>query len=234
MLKLLPKARKVHRQPEYTLWYTLEWFERKWYEFRQSFSIDFNFSNWSHIDRESLLHLVAAFGSEEDYEKFITLSSLRPNVDFHNYHRQAIYIAFKYRNISLITYFGKYLQIYKDDMDKSLLLTVLNYAAEFGHVNILREIPAFEENHTIRWSDRRGNTHIHGGYLYVVKHLMEEVGLKYGIDPTAQGYDIIQYAALKSHLDMVKYLIDEVDSKYGINPAAQDNSIIRKLQLRGI
>ena len=56
MLKLLPKARKVHRQPEYTLWYTLEWFERKWYEFRQSFSIDFNFSNWSHIDRESLLH----------------------------------------------------------------------------------------------------------------------------------------------------------------------------------
>ena len=93
-------------------------FEKEFYELRQSFSIDFDFSYLANVNSDQLLYLIAAFGSEENYEKFITLSSLRSNVNFQCYHCQAIYIAFKYRNINLITYFLKYMKIYEDGVEE--------------------------------------------------------------------------------------------------------------------
>ena len=67
-----------------------------------------------------------------------------------NYHRQAIYIAFKYANINLINYFL--------NLKGQLHSMMLAFAAEFGHVNILRDImkkkkykcdPAYEDNYAI-------------------------------------------------------------------------------------
>ena len=221
IVKLLPEAKKVHRRPG-----RLSQFEKQFYELRESFSIDFNFSYLGNIKSDCLLHFVVAFGTEENYEKFITLASLQADVDSQKYHRLAIYIAFKYRNTNLITYFLKYMKTYlKEAVDQNLLSTMLGFAAEFGYVHIVREItedcnkcnPAFEENYAIKEAAKRG-------HLDVVKYLMS-LDSKYGIDPAARGNLAIRNAATEGHLDVVKYLMS-LDSKYGIKPAAFDNKAI--------
>ena len=143
--------------------------EKQFYELRESYSIDFNFSYLGNINSDCLLYFVAAFGTEENYEKFITLSSLQADVDSQRYHRLAIYIALKYRNMNLITYFLRYMKIYvKDDVDQNLLSTMLGFAAEFGYVHIVREImedcnkcnPAFEDNYAIKDAASKGHLHV--------------------------------------------------------------------------
>ena len=67
---------------------------------------------------DQLLYLVAAFGSEENYKTFIEKSRLRETVNFPNCHRLAIYIALKYRNMNLITYFLKYMKTDRDCFEK--------------------------------------------------------------------------------------------------------------------
>ena len=201
-------------------------FEKAFYELRESFSIDFDFSYLNKIDSNQLLYLVSAFGSEGDYQQFITLSSLRPNVDFQNYHYQAIYIAFKYRNVKLINYFIKFMKIYEDDVDEDQFSVMLGFAAEFGYVNIVQDImknckcdPAFEDNSAILLSAQ-------GGHLEVMKYLMS-LDSKYGINLAARNNCVIRYSAQEGHLHVVKYLMEKVDSKYGIDPAANDNIAIR-------
>ena len=225
ILKLLPEAKKINRKA--TDLRQISSFEKTFYELRQSFSIDFDFSYLNKINSDQLLYLVAAFGSEENYQQFITLSSLRSNVDFQNYHRQAIYIAFKYRNINLIAYFIKYMKNYEKDVDESLFSVMLGFAAQFGYLLIVQDLvknckcdPAFGNNRAIRRSAR-------GGHLDVVKYLMEEVDSKYGIDPAAQDNYAVRLSALEGHLHAVKYLVEEVESKNGIDPAADDNHAIR-------
>ena len=229
IVRLLPEAKKINRQATdpYDMIDDISSTEELFYELRESFSIDFDFSHLSNIDSNQLLYLVSAFGSVQNYETFITLSSLRLNVDFQTYHQQAIYIAFKYANINLITYFLKYIKIYEKDVDADLPSILLGFAAEFGLVSIVREImknfkcdPAFDNNYAIRWSAQ-------AGHLDVVKYLMEEVDSKYGINPADCGNWAIRCSATNGHMDVVKYLMEEVDSKYEIDPAAEDNYAIR-------
>ena len=76
IVKLLPKAKKVHRQatwPGTKGLLALTSTDKELYELRQSFSIGFNFSNLGDIGRKCLLYLVAAFGSKENYLNFIKL-----------------------------------------------------------------------------------------------------------------------------------------------------------------
>ena len=226
ILKLLPGAKKINRQATDPSQKLLSSFEKTFYNLRESFSIDFDFSYLNKIDSDQLLYLIAAFGSEENYQQFITLSSLRPNVDFQDYHSQAIYIAFKYRNINLIAYFLKYMKIYMKDVDESLFSIMLGFAAEFGYLRIVQDImknckcdPAFEDNYAIRWSASEG-------HLDVVKYLMS-LDSKDGIDPTAEDNEAIRCAAQEGHLHVVKYLMEEVDSTYDIDPAAGGNQAIR-------
>ena len=217
IVKLFTEAKKIIRRATNPhLLSSITPIEKEFYELRESFSIDFDFSHLANIDSNQLLYLVSAFGSVQNYETFITLSSLRSDVDFQKYHRQAIYIAFKYRNINLITYFLKYLKIYEKDVDENLPSIMLVFAAEFGYVDIVREImkngkcdPAANNNMAIRWSAKRG-------HLDVVRYLMEDVDSKYGIDPAAQDNVAIRWSAEAGHLDVVKYLMG-LDSKYGID-----------------
>ena len=127
IVKLLPEVKQLNQQathPE-NLINKIRPGEKEIYELRESFSIDFNFSqlaNWrtvsGNFDSDQLLYLVAAFGSVQNYETFITLSSLRSSAlgNFQDYHHQAIYIALKYRNFKLISYFLKYMKIYEKRM----------------------------------------------------------------------------------------------------------------------
>lgn len=103
-MKFLPEAKKINQQGT-------EPVEELFYELRESFSINFDFSYLANIDSIHLLYLVSAFGFIQNYETFIMLSSLKSNVNVHKYHRQAIYIAFKCANFKLINYFLKYLKI---------------------------------------------------------------------------------------------------------------------------
>ena len=199
ILKLLPEAKKINQQgtnPEEEF-DSITPIEKELYELRESFCIDFDFSHLTNIDSNQLLYLVSAFGSAQNYETFITLSSLKSNLDFQIYHRQAIYIAFKYRNISLINYFLKYMKIYQENTNEAQTLPfiMLGFAAEFVYLNIVREImkngscdPTFDDIYAIRWSALYG-------HLDVVKYLMEEVDSKYGIDPETEDNRAIQLSA---------------------------------------
>lgn len=88
IVKLLPEAKKVHRQSTvpFERCFSLRTTEVELYNLRQSFRIEFNFTNLANINNQSLLYLISAFGSEQDYEKFITLPSFRPNGNVQNYH----------------------------------------------------------------------------------------------------------------------------------------------------
>ena len=176
----------------------------------------------NNIGSDELLYCISAFGSEEDYAKFI---SLQLNVDSEIYRHQAIHTAFKYSNIDLITYFLEYMKLYEEAVDDNLLSSMLGFAAEFGYLKIVREImknskcdPTADDNYAIRNA-------VKIGHLDVVKYLMS-LDSKYGIDPAADDNDAILHAAEKGRLHVLKYLMEEVDSKYGIDPAAFDNSAI--------
>ena len=157
--------------------------ETQFYNLRESHNIEFNFSYLSNIDSDKLLYFIAAFGSEQNYQQFIEdLPSVRSSVDCEDYHHRALYIAFKYGSIKLITYFLKSLKLYEDDLAGALRL--LGFAAEFGYVCIVRDImknyqcdPAFQNNYAIRWSAS-------DGHLEVIKYLMS-LDSKYGMDPAA-------------------------------------------------
>ena len=222
IVKLLPEAKKVN-QPS-TRYHPL--IEKELYELRRSFGITFNYSNLdlSNIDLDCLFYFICAFGSEEDYEKFICSSTFNSKKTPQQYHQEAIYIALKYNNIKLILYFQKYIYIYRNELTKDLCSTMFLSAASFGHLKILQTLlvqdfqcdPAAEGNYAIRIAAAKG-------HFDVVKYLMEEVDEKYGIDPAAENSQTVRSAATNGHLDVVKYLMEEVDAKYRVNPASEDN-----------
>ena len=117
---LLPEAKKVN-QP-----YSISHTEKELYDLRRCFNINFHFSDLhlSDIDPKSLFYFICAFGTEENYEKFICLSTFRPEeappIEDYVYHHQAIYIALKYGNIQLILYLLKMMSSYKNHLTEEL------------------------------------------------------------------------------------------------------------------
>lgn len=104
ILKFLPEAKKVHRQHINLYATKLTSFEQEVYELRESFCMDFNFSNLTNINSDLLLYFISAFGSEKKYETFIGgLSILQSNMKSQSYPLLALYVAFKYGNVNLIT-----------------------------------------------------------------------------------------------------------------------------------
>ena len=226
IVKLLPEAKKVN-QPS-TRYHPL--IEKELYELRRSFGITFNYSNLdlSNIDLDCLFYFICAFGSEEEYEKFICSSTFNSQKTPQDYHQEAIYLALKYGNITLILYFQKFMNIYQNDLTKSLCSIMFSFAAEFGYLKIIQTLlvpdfqcdPAAEDNYAIRFAAKEG-------HLSVVKYLLEEVDEKFGIDPAAEDNRAIRSAAWNRHVAVVKYLMEQVDEKYGTHPAARDNRAIR-------
>ena len=193
IVKLLPEAKKVN------MYRTSTSIEKELSELRRSFDITCHYFNldFSNIDLECLFYFICAFGTDEDYEKFICSSTFNSEKTPQQYHERAIYLALKYNNIKLSLYFQKSMNIYRNNLTKDLCSTMFHYAAEFGYLKILQTLlvqdfqcdPAAQDNYAIRIAALNG-------HLAVVKYLMEEVDEKYGIDPAALDNKVIRSAAV--------------------------------------
>ena len=137
------------------------------------------------MERGCLIYLVSAFGSGEDHKSFIRLfyhtEQLAP--------LEALYVALKYENRSLIPYFLKN----ANSISKGFLSFMLSFAAEFGYLKIVKTI-IFLNNLTI-FKDG----------------LKDE--LKYGqCDATIDNNYAIRLAIVGEHFDVVKYV--KLPSRY--------------------
>lgn len=210
-VKLLPIARTVRQTPGTYRPFTV--IENELFELR-AFDITFYLSDlYLNANQDCLFYFICACGSEENYDKFIDLSTFRSN------QRQAFYLALKYGNIKLISHFLKLITTCRNDFTKDLCTLILHYAAEFGYLKIIRTLVQDFQYHPGAGRNLAIKTAAQKGHVHVMKYLLKEVDAKYEIDPAAA----IQHAASNGHVEVVKYLNEEVDAKYGIDPTAVDN-----------
>ena len=103
-VKLLPEAKMMKRYSNKQFASSIE---KELYELRRCFKITFQIYNLTlnTIGEDCIFYFICAFGTKEDYEKFVCLSTFRSYETPEHYHKQAIYLALKYGNIKLIYIF---------------------------------------------------------------------------------------------------------------------------------